>query len=288
MKRSEIESKYDDIVDFAGIGRFIDIPVKWYSSGMYVRLAFAVAAHLEPEILLVDEVLAVGDLAFQRKCLGRIDEIANSGRTILFVSHNLASVASLCTTAFLLEGGRVTDRGDVSRIIQRYVASSREEMTTSTADRTDRRGTGTLHFTAAEVGTANAVMMGEEVEIRLSYTAPAPIRDVMVGIAAYGALGEALFVCSTRIAGNEVASAPSMGTFACTVPRFPLLPGTYYLNVYAEVQGEVADWLENACAFEVFESDFFGSGQLPPTTHGHFAVDHSWSVVDAAVEEAVG
>ncbi len=120
MPRKETQRKFDEIVSFAGVDRFIDTPVKHYSSGMYMRLAFAVAAHLDPDILLIDEVLAVGDLAFQQKCLGKIESITNEGRTVLFVSHNLGSVSSLCTSAMLLDSGRIVALGDVSEVIMKY------------------------------------------------------------------------------------------------------------------------------------------------------------------------
>ena len=124
MKSDEIDRKFDEIVKFSGIDRFIDTPVKRYSSGMYVRLAFSIAAHLEPDILLIDEVLAVGDIEFQRKCLGKMDEVSKGGRTVLFVSHNMGSIGRLCKTAMLLEGGRVVQQGDVDKVITQYVKSS--------------------------------------------------------------------------------------------------------------------------------------------------------------------
>ena len=146
MQRAEIARKFDAIVDFAGIEKFIDTPVKRYSSGMYVRLAFAVAAHLETEILLVDEVLAVGDAAFQKKCLGTMDQVARSGRTILFVSHNMAAIENLCTSAILLESGSVVMQGDSHRVIHHYL----ERVLPSLIDnvpltqRQDRTGNGKI------------------------------------------------------------------------------------------------------------------------------------------------
>ncbi len=147
MRRREIAAKFDDVVDFAGIGRFIDMPVKRYSSGMYVRLAFAVAAHLEPEILLIDEVLSVGDHAFQQRCIGRMGEIAHSGRTILYVSHSLASVAALCTQACLLEHGKVVYHGPVDEALNRYHESfgSQERTLAGRTHRSARRWPDPVH-----------------------------------------------------------------------------------------------------------------------------------------------
>ena len=148
MTRAEIKSKFDEIVDFSEIGRFLDTPVKRYSSGMFVRLAFAVAAYLEPEILVVDEVLAVGDAAFQKKCLGKMEDVAGHGRTVLFVSHNMAAVTSLCSRAVLLENGRLAETGSTREVIDSYLRRGREASSTPLVQRTDRDGSGSMRFTA--------------------------------------------------------------------------------------------------------------------------------------------
>jgi lipopolysaccharide transport system ATP-binding protein len=279
MKRVEIERKLDEIVEFAGISRFLDMPVKRYSSGMYVRLAFAVAAHLEPEILLVDEVLSVGDQEFQQRCLGRMDEVAHGGRTILFVSHNLAAVSSLCTRAILIQQGHTVEQGPVDRVLERYVASVREDARTSLRTRSDRLGDGSLRFTGLEVvSESGGARTAEDVEVRLEYVAESELRNVMVSIGVNGLLGEPLFLCSTQLTGELLRALPSTGTVVCAIPRLPLMPGRYSLNIYAEVNGVLADWVRDARTFDVVASDFFGTGQLPPSTHGHFLVEHSWSL----------
>src|SRR5688572_3024387 len=142
MQRMEITRKFDEIVDFAEVEQFMDMPVKHYSSGMYLRLAFAVAAHLEPEILLVDEVLAVGDAAFQKKCLGKIGEVAGAGRTVLFVSHNMAAITSLCTRVVYLDKGLFSADGSANEIVQLYLTRSAGNVVENLADRTDRGGNG--------------------------------------------------------------------------------------------------------------------------------------------------
>jgi lipopolysaccharide transport system ATP-binding protein len=147
MRKAEIVRKFDEIVAFAEIDKFIDTPAKHYSSGMYVRLAFAVAAHLEPEILLIDEVLAVGDTAFQRKCLGKMGDVARAGRTILFVSHQIAAVESLCDVAYVLEGGRVAQSGQAAEVIEAYLSSTPISCHTPLSQRADRQGNGKLQFT---------------------------------------------------------------------------------------------------------------------------------------------
>ena len=280
MRRREIARKFDDIVEFSGVGRFIEMPVKRYSSGMYVRLAFAVAAYLEPEILLVDEVLSVGDHAFQQRCIGRMDEIAHSGRTILYVSHNLASVEALCTQACLLEHGRVVHYGSVDETLRQYYATFGRRERSSLAAREDRKGDGRVRFTDVDVrGPDEVVKTGDTVEVLLHYEAESVLSNVMVGVGINGILGEPLGLCSTRMTGQDLERVPRRGVFVCEIPRLPLVPDRYSLNVYVEVNGIVADWVQDAHTFDVAESDFFGSGQLPSKTHGRFVLDHSWSVV---------
>jgi lipopolysaccharide transport system ATP-binding protein len=286
MRRREIAAKFDEIVEFSGVGRFIDMPVKRFSSGMQVRLAFAVAAHLEPEILLIDEVLSVGDAAFQQRCIGRMDEIAHSGRTILYVSHNLASVAALCTHACLLERGGVVHLGTVDEALARYHASYGTRERTSLASREDREGDGRLRFTHTDVvGPSGIAKVGEPAEIRIDYETEQRLLNVMVGVAIYGVLGEPIGHCSTRITGQNLDNAPQRGTFVCSIPQLLLVPDRYSLNIYAEVNGVVADWIQDAHVFDVVESDFFGSGHLPDKSWGRVVFDHSWTVSD---EELVG
>src|SRR6266568_5678739 len=134
MRRREIERKYDEIVEFSEVAKFMDTPVKYYSSGMYVRLAFAVAAHLEPEVLLIDEVLAVGDVGFQRKCLGKMSDVAKEGRTILFVSHNMAAIQALCPEALLLEQGAIVARGASNQVVAEYLQRTDRLYQTATSE----------------------------------------------------------------------------------------------------------------------------------------------------------
>ncbi|MBV9547680.1 MAG: ATP-binding cassette domain-containing protein, partial [Chloroflexi bacterium] len=188
MRRSEITRRFDEIVAFAEVERFIDTPVKRYSSGMYLRLAFAVAAHLEPEILLVDEVLAVGDAAFQKKCLGRMGEVAREGRTVLFVSHNLPSVEKLCQRVIVVDGGRVVQEGDPGACISAYLgarAEPRAGVDLSAVPRLDPRLTPV--FTSLDLRDpdgmpVSAVGCGETLEFHISYAAPVEIANPSFGI----------------------------------------------------------------------------------------------------------
>jgi lipopolysaccharide transport system ATP-binding protein len=290
MRRSEIVRRFDEIVEFSGIERFIDVPVKFYSSGMYVRLAFSIAAHLDPDVLVVDEVLAVGDIDFQRKCLGRIDEVAGSGRTIIFVSHNLVTLSALCTRAILIEHGRIAAEGDVGRVLEQYVASATRNTGVSLREREDRKGSGRIRFTGVRVmGPAGPAVVGDDAEFFLEYEADSNVEpaNVAVSLAVYGSMGEAIFLTSTNVSGQHFARIPTGGAFYCSIPRLPLLPGHYLLNIYAEVNGLLADWIENAYQFDVVEGDYFGSGQLPPGSHGHLIVDHSWAVTTADEQDRV-
>jgi len=192
MRKAEIRTRFDEIVEFAEMERFLDTPVKRYSSGMSVRLAFAVAAHLEPEILLVDEVLAVGDVAFQRKCLGKMGAVAGEGRTVLFVSHNMAAVSSLCTRGVLIDGGRLVWSGSPQSTIERYLATSPGDRSISLRDRTDRRGAGRIRFTEVTIAnarreTVDSVTSGQDVTIAVDFEVQAgeTLRAAAVQIAAF-------------------------------------------------------------------------------------------------------
>ena len=254
MRRTEIREKFDDIVGFAELERFIDTPVKRYSSGMYVRLAFAVAAFLEPEILFIDEVLSVGDQAFQQRCLGRMGEIAHSGRTILFVSHNLAAVAALCTRAVLIDGGRLLADGDVDDVITHYLSSVQAASGDRLDDRQDRHGDGRLRVVRADVSRggrrpgphgrrrSRSSRLRERSEWGRG-------RRVDSGRRADGGTGFLRLEPGHRtvlaIQGLEAKSR------ACCLV-FRLLEGRYSLTVHVSVNGVVADWVRNAVYFDVF------------------------------------
>ncbi len=188
MRKNEIRSKFDEIVDFSGVEKFIDTPVKRYSSGMYVRLAFAVAAHLEPEILVVDEVLAVGDVSFQNKCMGKMSEVSKNGRTILFVSHNMQAMSHLCTRGILLQNGHITHDGSIQEAVKKYLSTSIDTSgpVYNLSENTDRKGTGILRFTKLEIYNngelSNNFIIGEEMELRLTVKAVRPMKNICIAI----------------------------------------------------------------------------------------------------------
>src|SRR5215471_12223974 len=284
MKRAEIRRKFDDIVDFAEVSGFIDTPVKHYSSGMYVRLAFAVAAHLEPEILFVDEVLAVGDVAFQRKCLGKMGEVARDGRTIVFVSHNMAAVESLCATARMLTQGRITCNGSSKDVIATYLSSIPRVTHETLENRRDRRGDGKFRFTdirfLSEDGMEmEVVQAGQDVQFSVGYRASdRNLKNVVISIDIFAQSGQCMIILNSELVGVDFASAPTCGRFTCRVERFPLSPGTYYITLFGMVNGSIADWVQQAAILTVEAGDFYGSGRMPHKTHGGFLVLQEWNL----------
>jgi lipopolysaccharide transport system ATP-binding protein len=224
MKKTEIDVKFDEIVEFAGIEQFIDTPVKRYSSGMYLRLAFAVAAHLVSEILFVDEVLAVGDAAFQKKCVGRMNEVAREGRTVLFVSHNLAAVRTLCTRGMLLESGKISIAGPVESVLYHYTQNQRELVT----DQTDKE----TRFTSILVNGQNPgrVSSGEEFEVTCRLQLAERLPEVRLFCVIQDANGEEVIVapCDKKLLDD--ANHPGSHEISVRFPALWLRPGVY--NAY--------------------------------------------------------
>ncbi|MEA2432011.1 MAG: lipopolysaccharide transport system ATP-binding protein [Thermoleophilaceae bacterium] len=289
MKRDEIERKFDEIVEFAEVEQFIDTPVKRYSSGMYLRLAFSVAAHLEPEILIVDEVLSVGDLAFQEKCVNRMESVAGEGRTVLFVSHNLSAVQKLCPRSLLLSHGEAVQLGPTSEVIDTYVHHVRRDMSSDLAVRRDREGSGRLRFTEiwfeSEGRRIDAPQTGRDCDIVIAYeTADGKtIRDPSFAVSISTFLGVTLLHLHTQTSGTRLIEAPPRGEVRCHLPRCPLPAGQYSLNLFADRSGEILDWVQRAAEMTVTEGDFFGSGQTQPQSHQSILVDHTWSITPADV-----
>jgi lipopolysaccharide transport system ATP-binding protein len=286
MRRAEIARRFDEMVAFAEVERFIDTPVKRYSSGMYLRLAFAVAAHLEPEILLVDEVLAVGDAAFQKKCLGRMSDVAREGRTVLFVSHNLPSIEKLCQRVIVIEGGRVAMEGDPVTCIATYLSARGQPEAAfdlAAVPRLDARLVPVYTRLDLEDGEGNAVAAvgcGEPLEFHLSYEAPAEISSPSFGIIVSNSMGTPLFFLQTRTQHGLWERAPARGRVTCRLDRVPLIPGDYLLTIGCMSADRQLDLLEHVASFSVEPRDFFNSGQLPPTLNGPLLVTSQWELVD--------
>jgi homopolymeric O-antigen transport system ATP-binding protein len=292
MRRREITQKFDEIIDFAEVEQFIDTPVKRYSTGMYLRLAFSVAAHLEPEILVVDEVLSVGDLAFQEKCLGRMEHVAGEGRTVLFVSHNLTAVRKLCPRSMLLERGRKVVEGPTHEVIDDYVASVRTDPSTPLAGRRDREGTGRYRFQSVSFESGNEridmPLTGQDLDIVLSYASAdgRPIRAPVFAVGIYTLFGTLILQCQSDVAGAVLREVPPHGEVRCRLPRLPLPAGRYTLNVFGTAGGDIADWVQRACELTVGEGDFYDSGYRLPEAHQTVLVDQEWQILESPGESA--
>ncbi|HEX8338418.1 MAG TPA: ABC transporter ATP-binding protein [Pyrinomonadaceae bacterium] len=289
MRRAEIARRFDEIVAFSEVEKFIDTPVKRYSSGMHMRLAFAVAAHLEPEILIVDEVLAVGDAQFQKKCLGKMGSVAEEGRTVLFVSHNMAAVSNLCRRGLVLERGRVVYAGTQTEAVARYLTRCRA-LGHSLRDRTGRAGSGEVRVVAVEVrdsaGRAlDVAASGQDVDICLRYEASPGFESprVIAGLCVKTQFDAPVFLQHNRLTRDEWGALPPRGTFVCRVPRLPLPPAAYRITYSLMLDGEYLDAMEDAYELTVTDGDFFGSGEVPPATHGCCLVDATWRLEPGAV-----
>lgn len=268
MRKAEINRNFDRIVDFSGVEEFIDTPVKRYSSGMYVRLAFAVAAHLEPEILIVDEVLAVGDASFQQKCLGKMEDVSRSGRTVLIVSHNLPMIETLCTRALLLSKGKIIEQGDAKKVVETYASMNCDLSNIPLHERTDRVGRGEILVTAVgflnrNMSPLESVMTGREVIIRLYYksTVNKVFRRCRVSVSVNGKHDEDFFIMTTELVSPRPLDLSGTGWIDFTITELPLTGGMYYLQAAIESEGQCQDWIKYAAPFPVVDGDFYGSGR---------------------------
>ena len=257
MRRAEIRARFDEIVAFADIERFLDTPVKRYSSGMSVRLAFAVAAHLEPEILLVDEVLAVGDAAFQRKSLGKMNEVAKAGRTVIFVSHNLAILQALCDRGILLEKGQMVADAPVTEAIDAYLRTLEQAADQDLLERTDRdsRGYDESQIRRVEIhdfggGHADAVVAGRTATVVVEVTAALPMTECRLTI--LNSLGHPVATLDSEVSAPIDRRDPELGPrIECELEGLPLLPGRYRIDVVLKGKRQIQDGLQAAAFFDV-------------------------------------
>jgi len=288
MKKAEIDKKFDEIVAFAEVEKFIDTPVKHYSSGMYVRLAFAVAAHLDPEILLVDEVLAVGDAAFQKKCLGKMGDVAREGRTVLFVSHNMASIQTLCRRAMWIESGSIVTDGGPSNVVERYLEALEQHFGHFLSKPNTLRGGGTLVFQESVVHGQSCkpgfVRLGDTVKFLLEIgnrtSQMKPCR--YIGISIYDNMGYKVTSFNTRMKNTEIIFSPfEAKRISITVPRFSLAPGIYrYSLLLRSTTDDIEHMVEDAGTFRVIEDNFFKTGFLPRFNAGVVYFDFDLQIED--------
>lgn len=286
MSRAEIRRKFDEIVAFAEVEKFLDTPVKRYSSGMYVRLAFAVAAHLDPEILIVDEVLAVGDAQFQKKCLGKMEDVAEKeGRTVLFVSHNMAAIQKLCRDAVYLDRGQLILYSKVSETLSKYLLDTAIQSNSCLRFREDRIGTGEIWITDIEIrdkqrNIVNQIKSGDYIEIHLIFQKKASytLKDILVGISLRTQLEIPVFLHHTRLINSNFNDIPYSGRFIFRVGRIPLPPSTYSLTYSVMSNNSYIDHIANALVVSITDGSFYPSGETPPITHGVCLLDASWSI----------
>jgi len=290
MRRREIQSKLDSIIDFSGVERFLDTPVKRYSSGMKVRLAFAVAAHLEPEILIIDEVLAVGDAEFQRKCLGKMEDISGHGRTVLFVSHNLLAVGGLCQSAMVFEQGRCTFCGPTNDAIDHYLSDASVKRTTDPEgfvwfqNRNNAYRPNQLLILAARVLDSTGAVTskfrpGEGLIIEILVDDLSEIPRGGIGILLRSELGQLITAFNTFMSPFDEGRRSSKEVVRLTVPRLPLVPGNYWIDisVAAKRAGRV-DYVDQALALHIVDADIYESGYGISSRDGFFFIEGSWQV----------
>jgi len=284
MNRAEIIRKFDEIVDFSEIEKFLDTPVKYYSSGMYMRLAFAVAAHLEPEILLVDEVLAVGDTAFQKKCLGKMSMVASEGRTVLFVSHNLGAVRSLCGHVILIDRGSICAIDTPEKAISIYMRSMEERANQTLVDRSKNHDFKVAHMTEIRFLSENGnpittAFSGEPLKITISYRAMRPGLRLNFAIGVYNLAGEKLLHLGNEYTRTDYEILPIEGDIICRIPQLPLPEGRYRFNLSIHHANERVDYIESATILEVENGDFYNTGRLPPAKENKILIPYHWYLV---------
>jgi lipopolysaccharide transport system ATP-binding protein len=286
MRKAEIVSKFDEIVAFAEVEQFLDTPVKHYSSGMYVRLAFAVAAHLNPEILIVDEVLAVGDVAFQKKCLGKMNEVSRGGRTVLFVSHNMAAVESLCQRGLVLDHGGLAFSGTSKEAVEYYLHSlpgQRVGADSHIVDLRDavgrvRKGRSVLQrlelYTDEDQPLEGSLRVGASLKVHVHFQLDKPTSSFNVALGFNNIFGQRVFTAHSLFEPNRShGEVVGPQVFVCDIPSLTLVPGEYDVRVWLAIGNVQADVVENL-RITVVESDYYGTGKVP--WNGMFVLRHHW------------
>lgn len=296
MRKSEINRRFDEIVAFSEIEQFLDTPVKHYSSGMYVRLAFAVAAHLNPEILIVDEVLAVGDLAFQKKCLGKMGEVSRGGRTVLFVSHNMAAVENLCSRAIVLHRGKLQYDGVSKDAIEYYLKSVSTQGGTGNVIELEgvgrRRTEGPPLMKRLELLTNHdeplneGIPIGGMLKVKIYFDLHNPSDSVHVGMGFDNVYGQRILTAHS-IFEPEQSFTTHVGprVYTCEIPSFTVTPGDYTIKVWVDLKGVQVDVIEDAAKVTVLESDYYGTGRAP--WNGAVVMPHRWRLEEVQTESSL-
>lgn len=290
MKSAEIKRRFDEIVDFSGVEEFLDMPLKRYSSGMKVRLGFAVAVNLQQEIMLVDEVLSVGDAAFREKCLAKMEEVTRVGRTVIFVGHNMAMVGSACDRAVWIDKGALRAVGKADEIVSTY----QEAMAAANASvdgffdltgRADQKGKEPIFFTHLRLldergDPVSSFPTGGNATMAIGYRLADKVdpADLSVGVTILGRGQFSLAFCENLTVGDPFRELPDRGEFLCAVERLPLMPGGYKLAIKCKIGTRLVHMIANAGDLRVREGEFYSSGRLPPPGSGNTLFEHRWKV----------
>ena len=289
MRHAEIKSKFDEIVDFAGVERYVDTPVKRYSSGMYVRLAFAVAAYLEPEILIVDEVLAVGDAQFQKKAIGKMKDVSQGqGRTVLFVSHNMASIENLCNSCALMHQGKIEMLGNTSEVVSKYLSINASDGNIPLAQAPREEGSGDLLFSACTITNSknqptNTLLSGEYFEIKgtINIVHKTSSHNLHISLAISNKEGLRLMHLSTDEGlknNTSITSKDQFVNYRCVVPGLNLPRGEYYITFFVSDGRTVFDHVARGVKVNIEDGNFFGNGKVKAPTLGLVLQKSTWSV----------
>jgi lipopolysaccharide transport system ATP-binding protein len=286
MTKAEIDKKFDEIVDFSGVEKFLDTPIKRYSSGMKVRLAFSVAAHLEPEILIIDEVLAVGDAEFQKKCMGKMQDVARGGRTVLFVSHDMAAIEALCSAAIVLSSGHSTEPKPATQAALEYMRSSRRSGGAQICLRArPHNGVGARITEVSPlvngVASGTTLRMGDELALAVSFESHGPAFFPVLGVVVRTERGHPLFGVNNRfINGSTFTDIVHSGTITCDLGDVPLVPGRYFVDLYLGDHYRDFDKVESAVEIDVEQTDYYGTGKLCPPSAGSVRWSATWHLSD--------
>jgi lipopolysaccharide transport system ATP-binding protein len=294
LTKTEIEKKLSSIIEFSQIEKFIDTPVKRYSSGMYVRLAFAVAAHLEPEILIVDEVLAVGDAEFQKKCIGKMKKVSDSGRTVLFVSHQLNMIRNLCTRCILLENGRLKHEGEVENTISKYLLGESNIKKYDLSKRKDRKGKNNYRIKEISFNSTgekdDLITSGSDIEISILVETKKPFNtNIECAISIFDNSGNILTDLSNFFT-NESLKPGKKKKFIikCKIRKVNLNAGEYRFNCWLSTDIELEDFVINAGTFTINHGDFFSTGKSMPEDKGNVLMNQEWALQSKFKSEIYG
>lgn len=285
MPRADIKRRFDEIVEFSGVEKYLDTPVKFYSSGMYIRLAFAVAAHLEPDVLIVDEVLAVGDAEFQKKCMGKMSSVAGEGRTVLFVSHNMVAVEGLCTRAILLQRGRKAFEGSPTDVLNRYMGTGQASAAVVDLSDAAERPAGIspvvqrVEMRDGSGSPTASIATGGRLEVTIEYDAGvADLASPAFALLIDSPLRGHVIHAPSEVVSPLPSSIPGRGRVHCVIDPLPLSPGGYTLGIGCRSGNRQIDLLEGTIPFEVYPVDVYGTGRLPQPENSVVVPQASWSV----------